>query len=90
MFRKGDIITGTKENGYGITNSTVNMEVKEVNNSTYYSCGYSIDVQIIDSDSDTICPQLNPDMFKLVRSNKPKIRRLSNYEKIKFFLTNLF
>jgi hypothetical protein len=90
MFRKGDIITGTKENGYGITNSTVNMEVKEVNNSTYYSCGYSIDVQIIEGYSDTVFPNLNPDMFKLIRSNKPKIRRLTSAEKIKFFLTNLF
>ena len=89
MFRKGDIITGTKENGYGITNSTVNMEVKEIHNSQHYSCGYSIDVQIIDGYSDTIFPQLNPDMFKLVKSNKPKIRRLSNYEKIKFFLTTI-
>lgn len=90
MFRKGDIVTGTKENSYGITNSTVNMEVKEVNNSTYYSCGYSIDVQIIDGYTDTVFDGLDPDMFKLVKSNKPKIRRLTSFEKIKFFLTNLF
>ena len=81
MFRKGDIVTGTEENSYGLTNSTVNMEVKEVNNDTYHSCGYSIDVQVIDGYTDTIFSQLDPDMFKLVKSNKPKIRRLTSPKK---------
>lgn len=81
MFKKGDIIIGNAINFYGLTNSWVNMEVKDIHTNPNYPCGYSIDVQIIGSDIDTIFPQLNPDMFKLVKSNKPKIRRLSSPKK---------